>query len=175
MGQLILIEKWAENLEEVTLNRWLKAEGDVLAAGDVLCEIITDKVTFEYEVSQPGVLRRIYCQEKSVLPVGYAIGFIGDPTEPLPEGVEERNQQLMAARETQDALDLDLVASAGQMRFNCGPGPSQRRVRATPAARRVAREAGVTVEEVAQWLQSEAPVAEADVRAYVAQRSQPST
>ena len=76
MGQRITIEKWAENLEEVTVARWLKTESEQIAAGEVLCEIITDKATFEYTVEDAGVVARIYAAERSVVPVGYVIAFI---------------------------------------------------------------------------------------------------
>lgn len=166
MGQLLTIEKWAENLEEVTLNKWLVQEGDTLAEGDSLCEMITDKMTFEYEVEQAGVLRKAYCPEKSVLPIGYAFAFVGDPSEPLPEGVEENNARLLAEHTRKAALELTLDLPAGASRRQ--QTAPDRRVRATPAARRVARERGVSVEDVAAWRATGEPVTEADVEAYCA-------
>ena len=47
MGRIITIEKWAENLEEVTIGQWRKAEGEQVTNGEVLCEIIHAKVTYE--------------------------------------------------------------------------------------------------------------------------------
>lgn len=165
VGQALAIEKWAENLEEVTLSRWLKAEGDALAVGDCLCEIITDKVTFEYEMELPGTLLRIYCQEKSVLPVGYVFAFVGAPGEAPPQGIEERNTELLREHAARTSLELDLGPDA-QTSKRAAP-TVDRRVRATPAARRVAREAGVAIEAVADWTASDGPVSEADVEAYI--------
>lgn len=168
MGQLILIEKWAENLEEVTLSRWLKQEGDVVKEGDSLCEIITDKVTFEYEIEIPGTVRCIYCPEKSVLPVGYAVAFIGEQDECLPGGIEKRNRELLQEHAAKAALELDLSAGADNGETQARQRPRvEPRVRATPAARRVARENDVTIELVAKWLKHEGAVTEADVEAYV--------
>ncbi|MGC9318614.1 MAG: lipoyl domain-containing protein, partial [Armatimonadota bacterium] len=59
MAELAIIEKWAENLDEVTVSRWLVQEGDEVEAGDGLCEIITDKATFEYEVQSSGTVKAI--------------------------------------------------------------------------------------------------------------------
>jgi len=165
VGQALAIEKWAENLEEVTLSRWLKAEGDVLAMGDCLCEIITDKVTFEYEMEFPGTLLRIYCREKSVLPVGYVFAFAGAPGEAAPEGIEARNAQLLREHAEKTSLELDLGPDAPASK-RAAP-TADRRVRATPAARRVAREAGVAIEAVAYWIASDGPVSEADVEGYI--------
>jgi pyruvate dehydrogenase E2 component (dihydrolipoamide acetyltransferase) len=163
MGHLLRVEKWAENLDEVTLNQWLKAEGDRLQLGDSLCEIITDKATFEYEVEVEGTLRRRYATEKSVIPVGYAIAFVGEPQEPPPAGVEEENQRLLAAHQAAARLDLDLKVDLAQRL-------QARRVRATPAARRVARENGVELDQVAQWLAEDRVIEEGDVRGYLEAR-----
>ncbi len=164
MGYLVLIEKWAANLEEVTVNRWLRQEGEPVEAGESLCEIITEKVTFEYEVPEDGTLRKIYCGEGSTVPVGYVIAFIGQLDEPLPEGIEHQNAQLMEEyRQKPDLmLDLDIVLPTI-------PAPmSQGRLRATPAARRLAREASVELAEVAQWVGEDRPLSEVDIRAYLA-------
>lgn len=160
MGHLLRIEKWAENLDEVTLNLWLKAEGDGLELGDSLCEIITDKATFEYEMEFTGTLRRIYATEKSVIPVGYVMAFVGDLNEALPEDVEEENLRLLTEHQASAKLDLDLKVDLAQRLAG-------KRVRATPAARRVAREGGVALEAVAEWLTEDRPVDEADVRGYL--------
>ena len=165
MGQVLRVEKWAENLDEVTLNRWLKQEGERLETGDSLCEIITDKATFEYEMEAAGTLRRRYATEKSVIPVGYALAFVGEPDEPLPEGVETENQQLLAEHQAAARTDLDLKAKLARTLRGA-------KVRATPAARRVAREAGVTLEDVAQWLGEDRPVDDGDVRRYLSERGE---
>lgn len=171
MGHIVFIEKWAENLEEVTLSRWLKQEGEFADEGESLCEIITDKVTFEYEVELPGFVRRTYCPEKSILPVGYAIAFIGDEDEPLPGGVERRNRELLQERAARATLDLDLNAGAANDAASRGRRDKpQQRVRATPAARRVARENDVPIEDVARQVEHDGPVTQADVETFLAGR-----
>jgi len=166
VGQLIIIEKWAENLEEVTVNRWLKEEGEPVAEGDSLCEIITEKVTFEYEVEQPGVLREIYCPAGSVVPVGYVIAFISQPGEPLPAAVPQNNAELMERYRAAAELGLDLEIALDQL-----PGPAAQHVRAAPAARRLAREQQVNLVEVAEWMGESRAVTEEDVRNYLQQRA----
>lgn len=167
MGHLITIEKWSENLEEVTLSRWLIAPGDPFAPGDLLCEIITDKVTFEYQLETGGLLLRQLCAEQSVLPVGYVIAFIGEPGEALPEGTEARNAELLAEHSRRHAAALDLDFGLGAPEPPAA-APAAGPVRATPAARRAAREHGVSVEEVAAWRAGAGPVTEEDVHAFVA-------
>ncbi len=165
MGELLRIEKWAENLEEVTIGRWLKAEGDPVAAGEPVCEIITEKVTFEYESPLTGTLRRIYAPEKSVVPVGYVIAFVAADDEEPPPGIEEQNQRLLEAHRAQVALDLNFDAPRAVS------ARSSRRVRAVPAARRLARQHGISVADVAEALGiTDRPVTPEDVERYMAER-----
>lgn len=160
MGDLLRIEKWAENLEEVTLNRWLKPLGSCLQAGESLCEIITDKATFEYEIERPGTLRQVYATEHSVLPVGFVIAFVGEPDEPLPTGINAANEALMAERQSSD----DLILPAGLVITPARSGT--KKVRATPAARRAARENRLEIDEIAAWLGAGELVDEAAVERY---------
>jgi len=166
MGQLILIEKWAENLDEATVSRWLKREGERVEAGDSLCEIITDKATFEYEVEEAGVLLSIYAPRKSTVPVGYVIAFIGEVCEEPPEGIEERNAALVAEHRAQADLELELGLPGPRARAR-EPHP---RVRATPAARRLARRRDLHIEEIAQALAIEGVVSEEDVERFLQTR-----
>ncbi len=164
MGQYATIEKWAENLEEVTIGHWHKEQGDAIEAGEVLCEIITDKLTFEYTSETTGTVSHIYAAENSVVPVGYVIAFISEAGEEPDMDVEGRNQRLLQEhREQTDAeLDLDDI-------FEAVEKPQARtRLKAAPAARRLARENDVDLEDVTQWL-GDAPglISKADVQNYL--------
>jgi len=167
MAELCIIEKWAENLDEATVNRWLVSEGAEVGPGDFVCEIITDKATFEYEVEIGGIVKAIYCPPRSTVPVGYVIAFIGAEDEQPPEDIEERNAALMqehrARAEAELDLDLELPASVEAR------GGREGRVRATPAARRLAREQDVSIEQVAEALGLEGVVGEENVRRYLEQ------
>lgn len=162
MGHLIRMEKWAENLDEVTVGEWLKREGDLVAPGEPVAELITEKATFQYTPEEGGVLLRILAGENSTLPVGYVIGFIGEPGEPLPEGVESTNQGLIEAKKAE--VRLALAPSVEPTRAAAGGA-----LRATPPARRAARDAGVELEAVAAWLGDGRRLTDRDVEAYVQQ------
>lgn len=166
MAELCIIEKWAENLDEATINRWLVAEGDLVQSGDSLCEIITDKATFEYEVEIGGIVQAIYCPPRSTVPVGFVIAFIGAEDEEPPEDIEAQNLALLAEHRAraQAELDLDLDLPAGVAARGARDAG---RVRATPAARRLAREHDLTIEQVAEALDLQGVVGEDDVRRYL--------
>ena len=94
MIRKVKIPKVDANMEEATIGRWLKAEGDVVKSKEPLVELITDKAAFELESPASGVLRKILAREKSVLPAQYVIALIGDGA--LPD-VSEYNRRLVEA------------------------------------------------------------------------------
>ena len=174
MAELCIIEKWAENLDEATVSRWLVAEGDEVIAGDGIAEIITDKATFEYEIETDGIVKRIYAPPRSTVPVGYVIAFVGRPDEEPPDDIEQRNERVMEEhlRAAEENLDLDLEISIprGGRRERRRSSDGERRVRGTPEARRLAAELDVSLEEVAETLDVTGVVSEDDVRAFMGRK-----
>ena len=141
MAQPIVLDALYPEMEEATIGRWIVAEGQALDAGQPLAELITDKVAYEYQSPAAGTLLAILPAEKSVVPVGTTLAVIGDPGEAVDdlESLIAENRRLSAAREA--SLSAVIEATAAQT-----PPPATsagRAVRATPAARRLARERGV--------------------------------
>ena len=68
-------------MEEGTVERWLKAEGDSVKAGEPLLEITTDKLTNEVEAEADGVLLKIVAPEGTDVPVKGLLGYLGQPGE----------------------------------------------------------------------------------------------
>ena len=89
MIQNVFLPKLGQTMEEATVERWQKKEGDVVKKGDVLLEITTDKATLEVESYAAGALRKILAPEGVVLPVNTVIALIGEPGDPLPDNLEE--------------------------------------------------------------------------------------
>ena len=71
-------------MEEGTLSKWIKHEGDTVKAGDVVAEITTDKLTNELTSEQDGVLLKIVAQEGDDVPVKGTLAWIGQPGEAVP-------------------------------------------------------------------------------------------
>jgi pyruvate dehydrogenase E2 component (dihydrolipoamide acetyltransferase) len=162
------MEKWAENLDEVTVGEWLKREGDPVAPGEAVAELITEKATFQYTPEEGGVLLRILAENNSTVPVGYVIGFIGEPGEELPEGTLESNRALIEAKKAEARLALQVPEEALPE-----PRPTSG-LRATPPARRLARDRGVALEAVATWLGDGRRITDRDVEAYLAREKEAS-
>jgi pyruvate dehydrogenase E2 component (dihydrolipoamide acetyltransferase) len=148
----IVIPQAFENMEEATIGAWLKSEGDSVTPGEALCELITEKTTFPLEAESNGVLRQIAANEKSIVPVGAVIGLIGEASDELPD-IEVENarlrERLAASKEEPKPVTVPSVAPVATASTQAAPAGGSR-VRATPAARRAARDRGIDIEEVAK-------------------------
>ena len=144
MATSIVMPQMGYDMQQGTVVRWHKKEGDPVARGDVLADIETDKATVEFEAFVSGVLRKIVAQEGIAIPVGDLIAVITGPDEALPEGLLSGT----GSGNTDDdpggngatsvaAQPVSTVASAPPA---AAPGGE---VRASPIARRLAREQGI--------------------------------
>src|SRR5215203_4678629 len=80
--------KMGDAMEEGTLLKWLKSEGEDVSEGDPIAEIETDKVTMELEAEDAGTLAQLIADEGQDIPVGEAIAFIQGEGEEVPERSE---------------------------------------------------------------------------------------
>ena len=130
----VKIPKLTENDEEQVVTAWLKKVGEPVRRGDPLVELATSKAAFELEAPRSGVLRAILADVKSSLPVGSVVALIGAVADVLPD-VSAANRKLMEAQPRQERS----VPAGKTKPSDAGSGG----LRATPAARRLARERGV--------------------------------
>ena len=142
--------------------RWLVSEGDFVEADEPICEMINEKAEFEMWPTAPGVVRGIYAAENSTVPVGYIIAAVGAEGEEVPDVAAENDALIARARAEQTA-----VGSAGGGALTGAAGEravgTSSRVRATPAARRLAREKGVDLADLKAELGIERAITAEDV------------
>jgi pyruvate dehydrogenase E2 component (dihydrolipoamide acetyltransferase) len=133
----------SDTMEEGTILRWLKRDGEDVARGEELVEIETDKANMTYEADSDGVLR-ILAREGETLAVGQPIARIGEQgdDEHAPEPAPPSEQ---ASHTASDATAAAQVATGG----DAAPAAGDDRVKASPLARRVARETGVDLSSLA--------------------------
>jgi len=142
----VRMPKLSENEEEQVITAWFKKTGDTVRRGEPLIEVSASKVAFEVEAPRSGVLRAALAGAKSSLPVGYIVALIGDAREALPD-VSAANRKLMErhAAKAQSAPRPEARRAGG----------GESGVRATPAARRLARERGVDLARARAALNAE--------------------
>jgi pyruvate dehydrogenase E2 component (dihydrolipoamide acetyltransferase) len=136
-------------MESGTIVKWLKSEGDSVEKGEPLYELDTDKVTQEVEADASGILLRISIPEGEV-EVGKTIAVIGEAGEEVPEAVQETvpadgqdaGAPPVAAAETDGAAAVTEIRQPATARTDGG------RIKASPLARRIARERGIDLAAV---------------------------
>jgi pyruvate dehydrogenase E2 component (dihydrolipoamide acetyltransferase) len=84
MADAVLVPKLGQTVEEATIVRWLKTEGDAVKKGDVLFEIETDKAVLEAESFFEGTLLKVLVKEGETVPVSAVAAYVGKPGEPVP-------------------------------------------------------------------------------------------
>lgn len=115
----VLMPKIGLTMTEGKLIEWKKKEGEWVDKGEVLFVVETEKVAFEVEAAQSGYLARILVQVDETVPVGEAVGLL--------------------TKETGEPVEWP----AGTREATPGAAPERGKIRATPMARRLARERGI--------------------------------
>ncbi|MBP2638725.1 MAG: catalytic protein, partial [Firmicutes bacterium] len=77
MAVEITMPKMGLSMVTGTIVKWLKNEGDAVTKGDIILEVMTDKLTNTIDAPVDGVLLRIVAQEEEELPIGALLGVIG--------------------------------------------------------------------------------------------------
>ena len=89
MAEKVLMVALSPTMEDGTIAGWSKKEGDSVTAGDVLCEVETDKATMDYESTQEGTLLKIVKGDGESANVGEMIGIIGEEGEDISDLLAE--------------------------------------------------------------------------------------
>jgi pyruvate dehydrogenase E2 component (dihydrolipoamide acetyltransferase) len=152
MATEIKLPRLGQGMESGTIVKWLKSEGDNVEKGEPLYELDTDKVTQEVEADASGVLLKIAVAEGEV-PVGKTIAVIGEQGESV-EVSEDGQEEGSPARAREEERERGREASApGDMTEQVTqirePQSGNGRVKASPLARRIARERGIDLQNVA--------------------------
>jgi pyruvate dehydrogenase E2 component (dihydrolipoyllysine-residue acetyltransferase) len=163
----VAMPRLSDSMEEGTILKWLKSDGDEVKRGDELVEIETDKANMTYEADSDGVLK-IVAQEGDTLPVGETIARLGDGSEPEggdeePEAKDEgkdeepeeepQEEEPEADEDEEPEADEEDTSGNGKREQAPEPAPAQAeapsgngggdRIKASPVAKRMAREMGV--------------------------------
>ena len=147
MSSQVTLPRLGQGMESGTIVRWLKAEGDAVEKGEVLYELDTEKATQEVEADASGTLLKILAQEGEEIDVGTAIAVIGEPGEeyspPEPEDSGDQEEQPAAVEEPAQQEEAAAPQPEAAKRAENGG-----RVKASPLARRIARERGIDLASV---------------------------
>jgi pyruvate dehydrogenase E2 component (dihydrolipoamide acetyltransferase) len=151
MAQEVKLPQFSMGMSEGTLLRWFKNEGDAVAAGEPLYEVEAAKTNVEVEAPVSGILRRVLVQVGETVPVYTVLALIGALGEALPDGPMDAGEPAKAAAPSHGAAKVD-------------DSPK----RATPLARRLAKDLGIDLADVA-GSGPEGRITDGDVRRHAAE------
>jgi pyruvate dehydrogenase E2 component (dihydrolipoamide acetyltransferase) len=153
----IVMPRLSDSMEEGTILTWMKQVGEEVAVGDELVEIETDKANMAYESDVAGTLTQILAQEGDTLAIGSPIAVVGgdgddgaapaaesapaqtSPTDTPADDSSSRAGDLPEPGHPQEGMTPTPAPSAG---VSVGDGDTER-VKASPVARRIAKDTGV--------------------------------
>ncbi len=184
--QTVIMPKMGDAMEEGTLVRWLKQEGEMVKAGEPIAEIATDKATIELEAPASGILRGIRVQEGATVPINTPLAYILAEGESLPAELDRDGKPAEAPSPVPpssvgvpptiapspvpsppvgERAETPLAPSGGE-----GQGVRAERILASPLARKIAREHGIDL-RLLKGTGPQGRIVERDVLAYLQQRA----
>ena len=170
MAKTLELPALGNSMEEGTITQWFKSEGEAVAKGEALYEVMTDKVNMEVEAAEAGVLRKILAPVDEIVPVGNAVAILGTADEDIsallggaaPTPTVEAGQVGKEAEVTSPTMEDAPAIFSGSPRIGGGGG-----VFASPRARRYADEYRVDIALLAgRGTGVDGRIVEADVVAF---------
>ena len=168
MATELTMPQMGYDMQEGTVLRWLKGEGDAVANGEPIAEIETDKAVVEFESYADGVLHRIIVPAGTTVPVGQPIAVVGGQDEsievsagPSDNTAEDEADSAPIEDETDDAPSAAIPmppasTTVSEEKSSAESAPETEQppapaapLRASPIARRIADERGIDISKVA--------------------------
>ena len=143
MAREILLPQWGMEMQDGTIVKWLKQEGDTIAEGEPLVEVETSKIETELESVAGGVIAHILVDEGATVPIRTVLAIIADPGEQVP-----RPSRAPSATSATRVITPGVAAPTPASAPARPTGQGQVTAQVVPAARRLAQERGVDLAQV---------------------------
>ena len=152
MATKVHMEALSPTMEEGRLVKWTKHEGDAVKSGDTLAEVETDKAVMELVARADGQLIKVMVPEGATVPVGNVVAWIGKPGEKV-DGAGSGEQGAATPKAAPSAAAPARKPPAPALVTAPAPAPlaapaDATRVKASPLAKRIAKEVGVDLKLV---------------------------
>lgn len=145
MAEPILMLALSPTMEKGAIATWHKNEGDPVAAGDILCDVETDKATMEYECAARGTLLKIVVPAGAQAAVGDLIAVVGKPGEDISALLDKAPATPAPAADD----DKGTVGPIGPIPLDAPVAAvPPARVKASPLARKLAAQAGIALDSL---------------------------
>ncbi|HEY4611715.1 MAG TPA: dihydrolipoamide acetyltransferase family protein, partial [Bacteroidota bacterium] len=148
MATKVLMPKLSDTMEEGTILKWVRKEGEKVKQGETIVEIESDKADMELEAYDSGILRKIVIPEGGKAPIGAVIAVIGEATEDI-SALLSQSPATPTKREESKKEPTSSVAASAPTPSTAPPAQSgDGRVKASPLAKRLAKEHSINITSV---------------------------
>ncbi|WP_462420845.1 2-oxoglutarate dehydrogenase complex dihydrolipoyllysine-residue succinyltransferase [Salinicoccus sp. Marseille-QA3877] len=147
----IKIPELAESISEGTIASWLKGVGDSVEQGENILELETDKVNVEVISEEAGVITELKAEEGDTVEVGQVVAVVGEgEAAPSEDKKEEKKDDKQESSKEEDSKSEDESESADTEKSEekSDDAEGSDRIIASPAARKLAREKGLSLKEI---------------------------
>lgn len=136
MAYEVLMPKLSSTMTEGSITQWFKEEGESVEVGEAIFEVMTDKIAIEVEAYEEGILLKRYYQEDQSAPINSIVAYLGETGEKVPD----KAPILMASEEIPTPIKQAVIEESKLEQTEL--------LRATPAARKLARERGIELSKI---------------------------
>src|SRR5450432_3328301 len=154
----VSMPRLSDTMQEGTITRWLKQPGDEVKKGDIIAEVETDKANMEVESFDAGILEQILVKEGETVPIGQTIAVVGSgqnvqkvaavKTEATNGQTPPASAPLATNSHAQENRNSTSNSSVQIEADTHAISQSDRAVKASPLARRMAEEHGIDLRQV---------------------------
>ncbi len=147
MPSEIIMPKLGLTMTEGLIVEWKKAEGDPIKKGEILFILETEKVTYEVESSEDGILGKIHVQAGETVPVGVPVAHLLKQGEDA-SVLEEAISSLKKMRTATEPMEAKAASMEGDLSIGRTDMRKEGRAKASPLAKRAAREQNIDLQTV---------------------------
>lgn len=148
----VIMPKLGLTMESGIIEKWHKKEGDRVETGDVLFEVMTDKVALEVESYNSGILRKIIRFEGEEVPVTEVLAYIGEKDEEIPEESSVAPKEAVPERKSSSSGGSSDGLKNGNLKIdvkeNNESETSDRRIRISPLAKKIAQDNQIDITKI---------------------------
>ncbi len=142
----VIMPKLGLTMESGKIEKWHKKEGEKIETGDILFEVMTDKVSLEVESYNSGVLKKILKFEGEEVPVTEVVAYIGNEDEIIPEESQKKDVTATGSKET--SHEKTSYTETEDQTPKTGKKVKKERIRISPIAKKLVRENNLDITKI---------------------------
>ncbi len=175
MATQVLMPQLGEAVEEATITKWLKSEGDFVEEFDALVEVNTDKIDTEIPSPASGTLLKILQPEEgTTVAVGMVLAWIGEPGEAIPDGGAAPAQEIQPEIQRAEATPMVAATPKTDSATSTPKNSSRDLGFISPVVAKIAAEHGIQLQQI-QGTGLKGRITKNDVFAFIEREKSPTS